>query len=400
MSIGAIFTLIGLKDKHGHIITKDTPISALTEKQAELIGAQITMGMMYVLRVKTQREQGLVPDKHRDCFRKWAEMAGLKHKPIGIHPGFTTYRDLAGALGQVTEPAFNDLLIAFDLHPIDDFSKTLDLSCLDAISIDYVLLSKVPTGLWEAAQKGDKSRILQHVADGDDINAKDERGLTPLHYACIEGEDAVLAVLLDKGASVAEQSKTGFFPLHLATQRGHDNAVRELIKGGAQVDAKRSDNGTTSLQMAAQIGYDEIARLLVDSGADVNASSIASGETPLHFAAYAGHTALAGFLVQNGAKVNAHMAGGETPILLAADKGHEAIVALLAESGADIHAKGKDGLTPLHYAAQEGHETIVTMLLARDAHANMTIETSHRFGWRLKRGMPILPNCCWQPVQM
>ena len=56
--------------------------------------------------------------------------------------------------------------------------------------------------LWEAAMFGKIEAVKRHIAAGTDLNAKDEWGTTPLHYAAIEGHKEVVELLIAEGADV------------------------------------------------------------------------------------------------------------------------------------------------------------------------------------------------------
>ena len=102
-----------------------------------------------------------------------------------------------------------------------------------------------------AATIKDIEAIKQQLAAGTDVNAKDEEGATPLHYAATK---AVAELLITKGADV--------------------NA-----KGGYK-------NGT-ALHFAAAVGHNELVALLIANNADVNANielGEYKGETPLDYA--------------------------------------------------------------------------------------------------------------------
>jgi hypothetical protein len=105
--------------------------------------------------------------------------------------------------------------------------------------------------LMAAAAKGNIEAIKQQLAAGADVNAKDEEGATPLHYAATK---AVAELLITKGTDV--------------------NA-----KGGYK-------NGT-ALHFAAAVGHNELVALLIANNADVNAKielGEYKGETPLDYA--------------------------------------------------------------------------------------------------------------------
>ena len=101
--------------------------------------------------------------------------------------------------------------------------------------------------LHQAVIDGNIEAVKQHIAAGADVNAKDENGVTPLHWTETE--------------EIAEL----------------------LIAKGADVNAKDDWSGSTPLHRAATFGYKEIAELLIAKGADVNART-GSGETPLDLA--------------------------------------------------------------------------------------------------------------------
>ena len=162
--------------------------------------------------------------------------------------------------------------------------------------------------LHKACEKGNIEAVKQFLADGADVNAKDEDGETPLDYA--EGETAVL--LRKHGGKTsywfkAEES------IHIATVAGHIEAVKQHLAAGADVDVK-DDGESTPLHYAAFEGHKEIAELLIAEDADVNAKDKAPGGTPLHNAADEGHKEVIELLIAKGADVNAQGFDGETPL--------------------------------------------------------------------------------------
>ena len=52
----------------------------------------------------------------------------------------------------------------------------------------------------DAAFKGNIEAVKQHLADGTDVNAKNERRWTPLHIAAVEGHKEITELLIAKGA--------------------------------------------------------------------------------------------------------------------------------------------------------------------------------------------------------
>ena len=51
-------------------------------------------------------------------------------------------------------------------------------------------------------RKGHHKILQKHILNGkEDLNKEDERGLTPLHYACLKGHIKVAELLTTNGAS-------------------------------------------------------------------------------------------------------------------------------------------------------------------------------------------------------
>jgi hypothetical protein len=69
-----------------------------------------------------------------------------------------------------------------------------------------------------------------------------------------------------------------------ASQEGYLEIAQLLIEAGANVNAAKTDDGTTALMLASEKGHLEIAQLLVERGANVNAATTDTGETALMMA--------------------------------------------------------------------------------------------------------------------
>ena len=102
-----------------------------------------------------------------------------------------------------------------------------------------------------------------------DINARDDDGETPLHWAS-NGRNfkggSVLRFLLDHGADINVQGSNGWTPLHEASLYGALEVVRLLLEHGADVEVNK-DGGMTALQVAVSRGHDKVAELLREHGA-------------------------------------------------------------------------------------------------------------------------------------
>ena len=95
------------------------------------------------------------------------------------------------------------------------------------------------------------------------VNAQDDDGLTPLHYAALSGNVRIISLLLENGAVVNIPDKKGLDPLHYAAWQGYMDPVGLLLSGGADANAQSVDSRDTPLHLAAQHGHYDVVALLV-----------------------------------------------------------------------------------------------------------------------------------------
>jgi ankyrin repeat protein len=202
---------------------------------------------------------------------------------------------------------------------------------------------------------------------------KDILGQSPLIYAARSGHEAVVRLLLERGADIeAKEKGRGWTALIWAAGVGHEAVMRLLLERGADVEAKEKERGGTALIWAAALGHEAVVGLLLERGADVEAKEKKIERTALIWAAGLGHEAVVGLLLERGADVEAKDKKGMTALIYAAGSGHEAVVRLLLERGADVEVKDKEiGGTALIYAAGLGYEAVVRPLLERGANVEV-----------------------------
>ncbi|MDP6527160.1 MAG: ankyrin repeat domain-containing protein, partial [Kiritimatiellia bacterium] len=74
--------------------------------------------------------------------------------------------------------------------------------------------------------------VKQAIATGADVNAKDKdmyRGATPLHPAAALGHKEISELLIANGANVNVKNEAGYTPLHLAASSGQKTTIGLLI---------------------------------------------------------------------------------------------------------------------------------------------------------------------------
>ena len=128
-----------------------------------------------------------------------------------------------------------------------------------------VKLEAPDISIQDAIKEGDIQAVMQHLATGTDVNAKDERGGTALYSAAVVGHNEIAELLINKGADVRVKNKASFTPLHEGAYNGHKEIVELLITSGADVNAMKID-GMTPLDMATFGNHNEIVDLLRKHG--------------------------------------------------------------------------------------------------------------------------------------
>jgi len=327
-----------------------------------------------------------------------------------------------------------------------------------------LLLLLVASALW-LREKSSYRALLHRVASsrkptapkalltpGPNVNARDQDGWTPLHWAAWRGQLETVNLLIEKGADVDAPAKhltrrmqfdmtadvvtsdrTYWMsvrkrmlrtPLRAALAGGHTEVAEALLERGAGVEGTdalllwaarsaytggvrfllaqgasveaRDDDGWTPLHWAAnqhgslplnplddEKDETEIVRLLLGMGADANARTTREkefmshfgplpeepGQTPLHLAA--SHIELAPLLVASGADVNAKDSLGQTPLHKAVRVRNIEGVEFLLTHGADINAQDNQGKTALHIAAPFHQTELTLILLANGADATL-----------------------------
>ncbi|CEL95508.1 unnamed protein product [Vitrella brassicaformis CCMP3155] len=176
--------------------------------------------------------------------------------------------------------------------------------------------------------------LLPYVTD---LDVRDERWMSALHYGAIKGDDGVVRALLNATGNVRGDAR-------LPDVNGRDS------------------NGATPLLLAVNHGdFPDVVQTLLDHGADIEAQGFVSfssniAVSPLIEAASQGRVESVQLLLKNGADIN--RGGGEqiTPLM---------IVKMLLDQGADIHARNNIGWQPLHYAARRGCDEHVGILMVK-----------------------------------
>ncbi|KAL7915772.1 ankyrin repeat-containing domain protein [Trichoderma velutinum] len=129
---------------------------------------------------------------------------------------------------------------------------------------------------WQAKGHTDRKKAgVQAESGKKNINES-------LHDAVENGPVDVIKMLLSQGADIDAKSDRGSSPLFTAAWYGKVEVAQLLLNQGANIHLT-NDNGNTALHHAAYTGQVQMARFLIDRGANINAKNKCD-ETPLTYA--------------------------------------------------------------------------------------------------------------------
>jgi len=140
----------------------------------------------------------------------------------------------------------------------------------------------------------------------------------PFHRQVADGDlDGVRRALARNPILATMNDELGRSPLHLAVINGQHAMVNVLINAGAEVNAVDGLKKFTPLHYAAFYSYPKILEFLLTRRADILAQDI-DGNLPLHFAAANGSPATVRILLENNSGPDCLNNNWQTPLHLAA----------------------------------------------------------------------------------
>jgi ankyrin repeat protein len=95
-----------------------------------------------------------------------------------------------------------------------------------------------------AAFRGSTTDVETFIAQGADINAVGDMGLTPLHYAVLGGHSDTVALLMEHGAQQDMHNEFGETPLQMAHLMGQQEIVAAFGNVGAFLIPGTDTDGT------------------------------------------------------------------------------------------------------------------------------------------------------------
>lgn len=177
---------------------------------------------------------------------------------------------------------------------------------------------------------------------GDDINFRDEYGITPLHMAVFANFDLV-ECLIENGADINAINMHGYTPLFYSLYHNDTKLCTYLIEHGAKIDIKNKF-GETPLLIATYLNNISGVRLLARLGANVNTLDN-KGISPIILASNMKNFNMIRCLAKLGANINVLNRRGYSPLRVALNGKNLKLTRHLIKMGAIIHNKDISGLS-------------------------------------------------------
>jgi ankyrin repeat protein len=294
-------------------------------------------------------------------------------------PGRCKLRSKVNRLGMTWVLILIGLLAAFEgrafAGQIHELARTGDLQGVKA------LINQNP-GLVDArdedgrtplhwACRGVHLEVVRFLVDrGADCNAADNNQTVPLHSLAARNNAEAIEILLAKGALIDAKEYGGHTALHYAAMYDATDAAALLIEEGAGIETRNDYQRTPLLLCARERGGPETTRVLIEAGADVNARDKFQS-TPLELAAWRGKEEVTDMLLDAGADIPSGERSTGSALILAASKGLTRLFDTVAMRGGDLSFMLPNGGTLLHSAASGGSVRILEILISNGLDINL-----------------------------
>lgn len=115
------------------------------------------------------------------------------------------------------------------------------------------------------ADQSQKRAIKKLIKLGANVNLKDKKGLTALHWAAVNGDADIIKICLKQNPSIEERCSEGDTPLHYAANARNVETMKALLEGGANLKALDRLN-RTPLYAAAIMRHTELIPIFAEFG--------------------------------------------------------------------------------------------------------------------------------------
>lgn len=220
--------------------------------------------------------------------------------------------------------------------------------------------------------------LPQRLLDaGAELDAQDELGRTPLHWAAIAHNTDFLSLLIAAGADVTAQDHDGASVMDLAFERTfHDYRTLPMLHS-----LRVAGHPPTVLYAAATGDLELLRELTRDDAGALDRAYTRNGIRPLHAAVMGEQPRVVEWLIDKGVDRDASGAGGagappvDPPLMMALSYNKVEIALLLIELGVDVNGKGRSGHRPVQAVVDWDRDPkILEALIAHAADLTLTYQ--------------------------
>ncbi|XP_057703956.1 uncharacterized protein si:ch211-223a10.1 [Corythoichthys intestinalis] len=209
--------------------------------------------------------------------------------------------------------------------------------------------------LFAFIQRGDLEHCIDIIQnDRSVLRQKGWGGFTPLHFAALHGNLALVDHFLSNGADPNLTCDAGQSPFHFACRQGNINIIHKMTQHGADLRVKDL-HGKSSLHYAVTGGNIVAVHYLSETKMFCFKDTDMLQVTPLHLAVSTGNADMVRYLLRDQrCVVDAVDQQGATALHVAAEHGClEVCWILLQKAGCRLlHEKNLNGLMPLDLSKQ------------------------------------------------
>ncbi|KAM9364700.1 uncharacterized protein KZ484_010869 [Pholidichthys leucotaenia] len=209
--------------------------------------------------------------------------------------------------------------------------------------------------IFDCIQRGNVEQCI-HLVQNDRtiLRQKGWGGFTPLHYAALHGNRALVDLFLGNGADPNLACDSGQTAFHFTCRQGNIYIIHQMMQYGADLRIV-DQQGKTSLHHAVTGGNIVAVHYLWETGMFRFSDTDMYLVTPLHLAASTSNIEVVRYLLKDQrCAVDGVDQQGATALHVAAERGGvEVCWTLLQRTGCGtLHQKNHSGLTPLDLSKQ------------------------------------------------
>ena len=205
------------------------------------------------------------------------------------------------------------------------------------ISVNSRTNNSKMTPLHIMACHAEREKIIKLlIFRGAEVNALDDYGFTPLHYAAEYGMEQNIEILIKHGANTKTASYKGYTPLHLAAMFPDHHIISKI-----------------NTKKPLKYMYDSkplCIEILLQNGAIIDARDC-DGNTPLHWTATHDINRIADVLIKHGSKINSRNNDGNTVTHLSCILENDcSLLDLLRKHKPNLNSQNDEGFVPAYYS--------------------------------------------------